>query len=436
MLTRSSSRCATHRERACELRPDRSGVKKEETAQPPQRPEPTSDQLLAFREEFPILAKTTYLVSNSLGPMPRTVPEKLAEYARDWGELGVMAWNRGWWEQPVEVGNEIAPLINAGNGEIVMMPNVTIAQTAVLSAIDFPKERDTVVMTELDFPSVRYAYAEMAQRLGARVVVVRSDDGLTIDPDKLLAAIDERTRLIAVSHVLFRSAYIMDADVICRRAHDVGALVSLDSFHAVGVVPVDVKRSKTDFLTGGVLKWLCGGPGACFLYVSPSVRDQLKPALTGWQAHARPFAFEEKMEYTAGPFRWLNGTPVIPALYAAAEGPKIVRRAGIAAIRAKSVRLTSRLIELADARGYKVNAPRDPARRGGTVALDVPHGYEVTQHLLSRNILVDYRVGAGIRIAPHFFTSEEELELAVSEIETALESGSWQRFSEKIAVVT
>ncbi len=394
------------------------------------------DPLLAFREEFPILEKTTYLVSNSLGPMPRTVPEKLAEYARDWGDLGVKAWNRGWWELPVEVGNEIAPLINAGDGEIVMMPNVTIAQTAVLSSIDFTKERDTVVMTELDFPSVRYAYSEMAQRLGARVVVVRSDDGLTIDRDKLLAAIDGRTRLVAVSHVLFRSAYLMDADAICARAHEVGALVSLDSFHAVGIVPVDVKRSKPDFLTGGVLKWLCGGPGACFLYVSPTVRDQLKPALTGWQAHSRPFAFEDSMEYTTGAFRWLNGTPVIPALYAAAEGPKILRRAGVAAIREKSVRLTSRLIELADARGYTVNAPRDPARRGGTVAIDVPHGYEVTQHLLSQNVLVDYRVGAGIRIAPHFFTREDELDEAVSEIDRALESGSWQRFSEKIAVVT
>jgi kynureninase len=394
------------------------------------------DPLLAFREEFPILEKTTYLVSNSLGPMPRTVPEKLAEYARDWGELGVKAWNRGWWEIPVEVGNEIAPLINAGVGEIVMMPNVTIAQTAVLSSIDFTKERDTVVMTELDFPSVRYAYSEMAQRLGARVVVVRSDDGLTIDRDKLLAAIDERTRLVAVSHVLFRSAYLMDADAICSRAHEVGALVSLDSFHAVGIVPVDVKRSTADFLTGGALKWLCGGPGACFLYVSPTVRDQLKPALTGWQAHSRPFAFEDSMEYTTGAFRWLNGTPVIPALYAAAEGPKILLRAGVAAIREKSVRLTSRLIELADERGYTVNAPRDPARRGGTVAIDVPHGYEVTQHLLSRNILVDYRVGAGIRIAPHFFTREDELDEAVSEIDKALESGSWQRFSEKIAVVT
>ena len=394
------------------------------------------DPLLAFREEFPILEKTSYLVSNSLGPMPRTVPERLAEYARDWGELGVKAWTRGWWERPVHVGNEIAPLINAGADEVVMMPNVTIAQTAVLSAIDFPKGRDTIVMTELDFPSVRYAYAEMAERFGARVVVVESDDGLTIDPGKLLAAIDERTRLVAVSHVLFRSAYLMDADAICRRAHEMGALVSLDSFHAVGIVPVDVKRSNVDFLTGGVLKWLCGGPGACFLYVSPNIRDELKPALTGWQAHARPFAFEDTMEFTTGAFRWLNGTPVIPALYAAAEGPKILRRAGIAAIREKSVRLTSRLIELADARGYTVNTPRKTAERGGTVTVDVPHGYEVTQHLLSRDILVDYRVGAGIRIAPHFFTRDEELEAAVHEIDAALESGSWQRFSEKIAVVT
>lgn len=395
-----------------------------------------ADPLLAFREEFPILAKANYLVSNSLGPMPRSVPEKLAEYARDWGELGVRAWTRGWWEQPVNVGNEIAPLINAGDGEIVMMPNVTIAQTAVLSAIDFPKGRDTIVMTELDFPSVRYAYATMAARFGARVVVVPSDDGITIDLDRLRAAIDERTRLVAVSHVLFRSAFLMDADAICHHAHEMGALVSLDSFHAVGIVPVDVDRSGVDFLTGGVLKWLCGGPGACFLYVSPEVRDKLAPALTGWQAHSRPFAFEEIMEYTTGPFRWLNGTPVIPALYAAAEGPKILRRAGINEIRAKSVRLTSRLIELADDKGYVVKAPRDPERRGGTVAVDVPHGYEVTQHLLSRDILVDYRVGAGIRIAPHLFTSEEELEEAVHEIDAALESGSWQRYSEKVAVVT
>ena len=395
-----------------------------------------SDPLLRFRDEFPILKRTTYLVSNSLGPMPRTVPERLAEYAADWGDLGVKAWTRGWWEKPVDVGNEIAPLMNASDGEVVMMPNVTIAQSAVVSAIDFPRGRDKIVMTGLDFPSVLYAYAEMAKRLGARIEVVHSDDGITIDEDRLLAAIDERTRLVAVSHVLFKSAFINDVAKICRRAHDAGALVSVDAFHSVGIIPVDVKESGVDFLTGGVLKWLCGGPGGCFLYVAPSVRDTLAPALTGWQAHARPFAFEDQMEFTSGPFRWLNGTPVVPALYVAAEGVRLIRAAGIEGIRAKSIRHTSRLVELALGQGYSVTASRDPSRRAGTVAIDVPNGYEVTQELLSRDFLVDYRVGAGIRVAPHFFTRDEEVDDVVGAISEILETGAWRRFTEHAAVVT
>lgn len=394
------------------------------------------DQLLQYREEFPILEKTTYLISNSLGPMPRSVPGKLAEYAADWGELGVKAWTRGWWEKPVDVGNEIAPLMNAEAGTVVMMPNVTIAQTAVASAMDFTGERDTVVMTELDFPSVRYAYEAMARKLGARIRVVRSDDGITIDQDRLLEAIDERTKLVAISHVLFKSAFINDADRICEHAHRMGALVSLDAFHSVGIIPVDVQKSGVDFLTGGVLKWLCGGPGACFLYVSPAVQDRLVPAVTGWQAHARPFAFEDRMEYSAGPFRWLNGTPVIPALYAAAEGVKILRRAGVDAIRNKSRRQTARLIELAEERGYRVFAPRDPDRRGGTVAIDVEHGYEVAQVLLSQDILVDYRVGAGIRAAPFFFNTDEEVQLLIDSIDDALRTSEWERFSAQQSVVT
>ncbi len=395
-----------------------------------------TDELLEYRIEFPILETTTYLVSNSLGPMPRSVPARLAEYAADWGTLGVKAWARGWWEKPVDIGNEIAPLMNADPGEVVMMPNVTIAQSAVCSSIDFSAPRDTIVMTELDFPSVRYAYEELAKRFGARIVVVRSEDGITIDQDRLLAAIDERTRLVAISHVLFKSAFINDADAICAHAHHMGALVSLDAFHSVGIVPVDVKKSEVDFLTGGVLKWLCGGPGGCFLYVSPKVRDTLAPALTGWQAHARPFAFEERMEYTPGPFRWLNGTPVIPALYACAEGAKIIRRAGVDTIREKSIRQTSRLIELAESRGYRVFAPMESARRGGTVAIDVPHGYEVAQFLLSRDILVDYRVGAGIRVAPFFFTRDDELDTLIGSIDEALETSSWERFAERHPVVT
>jgi kynureninase len=395
-----------------------------------------TDPLLKFRSEFPILASTTYLVSNSLGAMPRAVPERLAEYVDAWAELGVRAWVRGWWEMPVTVGDEIAPLIGAGKGEVAMIPNVTMAQAAVLSALDYAPPRDTIVTTALDFPSVRYMYDKLARRLGARIVVVESEDGIAVDARRVIDAIDERTRLVAISHVLFRSAYVMEVDAICRAAHDAGALVSLDAFHAVGVIPVDVRRSGADFVTGGVLKWLCGGPGACFLYVSPGVRDTLEPALTGWQAHARPFEFEPEMEYTTGAFRWLNGTPVIPALYAAIEGPRIVRRAGIEAIRAKSIRQTTHLIQLADDRGLRVHAPRDPERRAGTVAIRVPHGYEVAQTLIARDILVDYRPDAGIRIAPHFYTSDDELERVVAAMDEILEREEWRKFEGKRAVVT
>ncbi|MEX2179619.1 MAG: aminotransferase class V-fold PLP-dependent enzyme [Gemmatimonadaceae bacterium] len=388
-----------------------------------------TDPLLRYRSEFPILERTTYLVSNSLGAMPRSVVDRMAAYARDWGEQGVRAWGQGWWDLPVTVGDEIAPLIGAGAGEVVMVPNVTMAQATVLSSLTYAAPRNRIVMTALDFPSVRYAYDGLAARLGggAEIVVApASADGLGVDTEALLALIDERTRLVSISHVLFRSAYVMDVEAICRKARQVGALVSLDSFHAVGVIPVDVRAIGCDFLTGGVLKWLCGGPGGCFLYVSPRVRGTLEPALTGWQAHARPFAFEPEMEFATDAFRWLGGTPVIPALYASAEGPKILRRAGIAAIREKSMRQTARLIALADERSFTVNAPRDPVRRGGTVAIDVPHAYEVSQYLIARNVLVDYRPGAGIRIAPHFYTDDAELEHAMATIDEALKGDAWR----------
>lgn len=395
-----------------------------------------TDPLLAFRAEFPILERTTYLVSNSLGAMPRGVPERLAQYVDEWAERGVRAWAAGWWEMPVTIGDEIAPLIGAGPGEIAMLPNVTIAQTSVLSALDYSAPRDTIVMTDLDFPSVRYVYDHLATRLGAHIVVVPSDDGIGIDTQRMIEAIDERTRLVAISHVLFRSAFIMDAEAICRRAREVGALVSLDAFHSVGVLPVDVKRLGIDFLSGGVLKWLCGGPGGAFLYVSPEASRSLSPSFTGWQAHARPFGFEPEMQYAEQAWRWLNGTPAIPALFAAIEGPRILRAAGVERIRAKSMRQTARLIELAQARGFAVTAPLDPARRGGTVAFDVPHAYGVAQALLANDVIVDYRPNAGIRVGPHFYTSDAELERAVDMIESILRDEAWKPFEAKRGTVT
>ena len=395
-----------------------------------------TDPLLRFRDEFPILSTSTYLVSNSLGAMPRGVPDRLAEYAAQWASRGVRAWAEGWWSMPVSVGDAIAPLIGAGDGEVAMVPNVSIAQAQVLSALPYDRGRDTIVMTELDFPSVRYVYDALATRLGARIVVVKSEDGVSVDEEALCAAIDERTRLVSISHVLFRSAYVMDAARVAAHAHGVGALVAIDAYHSVGVLPVDVRALDVDFLTGGVLKWLCGGPGGCFLWVKPEVSAEVAPALTGWQAHQHPFAFEPEMHYAEHSWRWLGGTPVIPALFASTEGPRILREAGMDAVRAKSLRQTSRLIELADARGFTTTVPRDPARRGGTVAFDVPHAREVAQALLARDVVVDFRPGAGIRVAPHFYTSDDELNAAVAAIDEILAKEEWRRYVHTSSVVT
>ena len=396
-----------------------------------------TDPLLRFRAEFPILATTNYLVSNSLGAMPRAVETRLADYTREWETLGVRAWAQGWWQMPITVGDEIAPLIGAGPGEVAMVPNVSIAQAQVFSALEYEQGgRDTIVMTELDFPSVRYVYDELATRLGARIVVVPSDDGISIDEDRLIEAIDERCRLVAISHVLFRSAYVVDVARVAEHAHRVGALVSLDAYHSVGIVPVDVTALGVDFLTGGVLKWLCGGPGGCFLWVRPEVSATLAPSLTGWQAHEHPFAFDPEMTYAAGAWRWLTGTPSIPALFAATAGPQLLRKAGMDAIRAKSIRQTTRLIELADARGFPVAAPRDSERRGGTVAFDVPHAREVAQALLAREVIVDYRPGAGIRVAPHFYTTDGEVEGVVAMIDEILATDAWKKHAGETLVVT
>jgi kynureninase len=395
------------------------------------------DPLLAFRSEFPILGQTNYLVSNSLGAMPAAAAERLSEYARNWSTRGVRAWEERWWDMPVKVGDEIAPLIGAGAGEVAMVTNVTTAHAAILSSLEYTAPRDTIVMSALDFPSVRYVYEGLATRLGARIVVVPSDDGLSIDEERICAAVDERTRLVCISDVFFKSAYVLDVARIVRHAHAMGALVATDSYHSVGVVPVDVKKSGVDWLTGGVLKWLCGGPGGAFIYASPTLPLSLSgPAFTGWQAHSTPFAFDDEMKFAGEAWRWLNGTPPIPALYAAIEGPRVVARAGIDAIRAKSTRQTTHIVDAAGERGWRVHAGSTPDRRGGTVALDIPNGLAVKRALAGRDILTDYRPGAGLRMAPHFYTSDDEIDAAIGAIDEILSTGAWRGFSGVQTTVT
>jgi kynureninase len=374
------------------------------------------DPLLAWREEFPILGQTTYMISHSLGAMPRRVQTRMAEYAETWASRGIRAWEEGWWEMPITVGNLVGAIIGAGEGEIVMQQNVSVCQSIVTSCFDWSGRRNKLVTDGLNFPSNDYIYHGL-ERQGARIVSVPSPDGMTLPAEFVIDAIDEDTQLVSLSQVAFRSSYLQDLAAIAKRAHEAGAMIVADLYQSAGTVPVNVRELGVDFATGGSVKWLCGGPGAGYLYVRRDRWDRLAPAATGWMAHEQPFAFQGgPIRYANDAFRFLNGTPNIPGLYAARSGYEIVKEIGVEAVRAKSIRQTKRLIELADAAGLKVNTPRDPARRGGTVILDVPNGYDVTRELTRREVLVDFRPGAGIRVAPHFYTTDEELECTVEAI--------------------
>jgi kynureninase len=376
--------------------------------------------LLAWRDEFPILARTTYMVSHSLGAMPRRTVDSLSEFTETWATRGVRAWHEGWWEMAVTVGDLIGSIIGAGQGEVVMNQNASTGQSVIASCFNWQDRRNKIVTEGLNFPSNEYIYYGLA-RQGARIVMVPSPDGMTMPLQPLLDAIDEETRLVSISHVAFRSSYVQDLDAIIRRAHAVGAYVVADLYQSAGILPVDVRALQVDFAVGGSVKWLLGGPGAGYLYVRRDLWPLLEPAITGWQAHRAPFDFEGgPIDYAPDAFRFLNGTPNIPALYAARAGYQIVNQIGVRAIRAKSVRQTTRLIELADQAGITVRSQRDPALRGGVIILDVPEGERVTAELLRRQILVDHRPGAGIRISPHFYTADDELEHTLRELTAIL----------------
>lgn len=388
----------------------------------------TSDNLLNWRAQFPILEKSVYLISHSLGAMPRATFDRVQEYAEVWASRGVRAWAEGWWEMPLTVGDEVARIIGADAGTVAMHQNVSVCQSLILSCFTPDKKRNKIVYSDLEFPSVMYVYEAHARDGRFRIERVKSDDGMTVALEKMLAAIDEETLLVPISHVLFKSASLQDARAITERAHEVGAMLVLDTYQSAGTFPFSVKDLDVDFATGGSVKWLCGGPGAGYLYVHPRWHNSLQPAVTGWMAHEAPFAFEPgPIRYADGIARFLHGSPSIPALYAAQSGYQIINEIGIPAIREKSIRQTSRLIELAEEAGLRVTSPRSALERGGTVTIAVDHAAAVTRELVAREILVDYRPGAGIRISPHFYTTDEELEIAVREMQKILETKSYQR---------
>jgi kynureninase len=382
------------------------------------RPSAASTDLTSYRDRFPILEHTTYLINHSLGAMPAAAEERVAEYARMWRERGIRSWAEGWWQMPITVGDQVGRIVGAPPGSTVMHQNVAIAEAIVLSCFrPVDPHRNRVVYEEGNFPSVRYLY----QAQPDLEVVVVPDDRAIVD------AIDERTLLVPITHVLFKTAEIQDVDAIVRRAHEAGGYVVLDAYQSAGIVPLDVTALNVDFAVGGSVKWLCGGPGNGWLYVRPDLAGVLEPTFMGWQAHARPFGFEPELEYAEGAARFLTGTPNVPALFAGTAGYDLIEQIGVDSIRENSIRQTQLLIDLLDDAGFEVGSPRDPARRGGTITVRTPEFEAVHKELAERQVLCDFRPDAGLRLGPHYYNTDDELRFAVAQITEIVETGAFER---------
>jgi kynureninase len=372
------------------------------------------DELLAYRDRFPTLARGPYFAAHTLGPMPEGVPDALARFAAEWADEGVVAWT-GWLEQIRATAALLEGLFGAPAGSVALGPNVSVLAGQVLSCFDWSGGRSRLVTTDLEFPTCDYLYRAQ-ETLGAKVEAVPSRD-LTVDLERLLEAIDPQTALVAVTHVAFRSSALLDAAAVVARAHEVGALVMLDTYQSAGTVPIDVEALGVDLMVGGSVKWLLGGPGTGYLYARPEVAATLAPRLVGWFGHQAPFAFEPSpIAFAAGAGRFVTGTPNVAAHVMAAEGYRIVAEAGVEAIRAKSQRQVARLIDGFQAQGAQVRGPADPARRGGSVVVDFDGAEQVTAALIARGYTCDYRPGAGLRLGPHLYTTDDECDAVVAEV--------------------
>jgi kynureninase len=374
-------------------------------------------EMMGLRARFPALSQGAdagaqpgaYMISHSLGAMPAATADALQEFASLWVNKSITAWE-DWLAEAKRAAARIERVIGAAPGSVQMATNVSQVQAAVASCLDFKPGRNRVVYTELNFPTVSYVW-KSEERRGAEVVVVPSDDGIGVPTERLLAAIDERTLIVPVSHVLFRSSYIQDAEAIVRRAHAVGALVLLDCYQSAGTLPLDVTRLGVDMACGGSVKWLCGGPGAAYLYVRPDLIPTLSPRTTGWFAHRKPFAFTmPEQQYADDISRFGGGTLAIAPLYQARAGAELIGGLDAQAVRRKSLRQTEHMLQRCAAAGYRINSPREDSRRGGTVVFDFPGSDKVCAELNRRKFFCDHRPGGGLRASPHFYTTDEEVD--------------------------
>lgn len=360
------------------------------------------------REDYPILATSVYMNSNSMGAMPRAAREALGEYLDVWEREGVEAWER-WPELIDETADGIAHLFGGAPGHTALNQNVAFFQAAIASTIDFSGSRNKVVTEALMFPNVIYVWERFGS-LGARLHLVPSDDGMNVPTERILDAIDEQTAIVSISHAVYVSGALLDVTSICKRAHEVGARVMVDVYQTLGVVPFDATEWDADFIVGGSHKWMCGGPGTAFLYARPDVLPTLAPRTTGWMAHADPFAFEPApIRYAEGAWRLMGGTPSVPAYYVARAAQKNIAELGIARIRAHNLALGRIVIARAQAAGLTIHSPLADHERTGFVAVDFPGSREVSRRLVEERYKHDWRPGCGLRIGPHFYNTEDEV---------------------------
>jgi kynureninase len=346
--------------------------------------------------------------------MPLRARDSMSEYLRRWNDYGKEnAWKAEWWDLSAEVGARIARLLGAAPGSVQVQPNASVALSAVASCLDFEKgRRRKIVTTALEFPTTEYVWREQ-ERAGARVVIVTSEDGVTTSAERLLESIDEETALVVVSHASYRSSFLIDPRSIAQRAHAAGGLFLLDVYQTAGVLPLRVADWDVDFAVGGTIKWLCGGPACGYLYVRPDLLPRLEPRLTGWIAHEAPFDFAPgRIRYDNTVRRFAQGTPGIPSLYSCLPGLEILLELGSSAIEAESRRRTQRIVQAALERGWSLKSPPEPNRRGGSVMLGVSDPERLEAQLAERRILVDWRPGV-LRVSPHFFNTDEEVEQAL-----------------------
>ncbi len=381
------------------------------------------DRLLALRKEFLTLENATHLISHSLGAMPKRARELSLQFIDEWNDRSIEAW-RGWLPRVRETGDVIGKVLGVSEGTVNIQQNVSTALQVVASCLEYTPKRNKVVYSSMEFHTCHYVWQEQKRR-GADVVVVPSADNIHVPMEELLAAIDERTLIVPVSHVTFRSCAQHAVKELVKKAHSVGAYVLLDCYQSAGTVPLDLEEWEVDFAVGGSVKWACGGPGCAYLYTRPSVAKTLEPVMTGWFGHKRPFAFEmDRVDYAEEPaWRMANGTAPIPALFTARAGWDLLLEAGVENIRAKSLRQTKLLREHALSRGFKINTPMDDNQRGGTILFDFDGSAAVVQELNARRFFCDWRPGAGIRASPHYFTTDDEIEAFVREIDLIRGSG-------------